>query len=484
MTPRTRTLLVLAAIVVVGLLAFDQLARMDRRFFGDSAPAARALIHYLAADYAGAARFYREHLRRWSARIPPEDAWSWTALAAGDLDRAEVEARTESRLAPTDPEPLLTLAEVALARRDPMARTLAGRVLALRRDDYDALLIMAVAHAREGAHHAAIDDLKRALRYDRVERRSTVFLAVLEATGELDDRKKEEQPACLLAHLHRYLRIYDPSHARPTVRYAERAIAAGDRADDAHVTIGLVHTREGRRTAAFAAFQHALGVNPRNTAALLWTARYRSDRGELTEEFLALRTAVDVDPDDRFVATTFHDFLVRKLGDYRQAQATAEAAIARNDRDADSWWRLGNVQSHLGHHGHALHSYRQAAARAPDTPHIEASIADTLAELDRDAEAVVAYRRAIALDPFRPEPHLGLGLLHGRARRWAAAIEEYEAVARLGGGLSAGLCEMYLEVGRPDDAGRCAVAVLASQPDNEQALVLLPQAQAARSASR
>jgi tetratricopeptide (TPR) repeat protein len=314
MKPRTRTLLIVGAIVVGALIVADHLARMDERLFGQSQPAARALMHYFAGDYAGAARLYREALRRRAASAASEPALSWDAFVSGDLEQAEIQARRESSVAPTDPEPLLTLAEIALARRDSVtAATHAARVLELRRDDYDALLITAVAQARQRAYHAAIKALGRALRYDRVERRITVFLAVLEATGELDHRPDAERPNCVLAHLHRYLRIYDPSHARLAARYAQRAIDVGDDPDDAYVTLGVIHTRQGHPTRAFTAFQQALARNPRNTAALLGAARFRENRGELDEAYRLIRAAFEANPDDRFVVAVLHEFLVEKL---------------------------------------------------------------------------------------------------------------------------------------------------------------------------
>jgi len=417
--------------------------------------------------------------------MPSEQAGSWIALAAGDLDRAEAQARAESRLAPTDAEPVLTLAEVALMRRDsPTALAHATRALELRGDDYDALLVTAVVHARQGAYAAAIDTLKRALRYDRVERRATVFLAVLEATGELDDRAVDKRPNCLLAHLHSYLRIYDPSQARPASRYAQRAIERGDRADDAHVTLALVHTKQHRPSRAFAAFQQALAVNPRNTAALLGAARYRANRGEVAEEYRLTRAAFEADPNEPFVVETLHELLVGKLGDYRQALAMAEAAVAHNARDAEAWWRLGQVQARLGDHRKALQGYQQAAALAPRTAELEGGIGDALFEVGRDGEALAAYRRAVALDPLRSHPHGGLGRLHGRARRWNEAIQEYEVVAMLGGGVAVGLCEMYWEAGRRNEVATCVTAVLARDPDNHQGLALLEHVRGAqRSAS-
>jgi tetratricopeptide (TPR) repeat protein len=484
MKPRTRTLLLVGAVVVFLLVTFDQLAGMSLRFFGTSTLAARAFAHYLAGDYGGAAHFYREDLKRWAERQPAEPMSSWLLLARGDVDGAESRARVESRVAPSDPEPLLTLAEIALARRDAAnALEMAGRVLGLRRDDYDALLVTAVAQARQGAPQAAIDALKRALRHDRAERRTTTFLAVLEATGELDDRPLDARPNCLLAHLHRYLRIYDPSHAEPAIRYALRAIDLGDRADDAYVTLAANDANRGRPTRGYARLQQALAVNPRNTAALLDAAQYRANRHEVAEEYRLMRAAVDADPNDPFVVATLHRLLVQKLGDYRQALTLAEGAVARNPRDAEAWLRQGQVQSRLGDYREALQSYQQAAALAPRTAELEDRTGHVLMQLDRDVEALAAYQRAVALDPLRPGPHHGLGALHGKARRWNDAIREAEMGYTLGGRDIAqvvGLCGLYVETGRKAEADTCLTRALTRDPANAQALAMQEQVREAR----
>ena len=488
MKPGTRTLLLVGTAAVLLLVAINQFAGMSLRFFGASTVAARAFVHYLAGDYGGAARLYRDDLKRRSERAAAESMSSWLLLARGDLVGAESRARAEARVAPTDPEPLLTLAEIALARRDSAeALQQAGRVLSLRRDDYDALLVTVVAQARQGAADAAIDGLKRALRYGLAERRATVFLAALETTGELDDQPLDARPNCLLAHLHRYLQIYDPSHVGPAIRYAVRAIDVGDHTDDAHVTLAVIDARQGRPTRGFARLQQALAVNPRNTAALLGSARYRAERGELAEEYRLLRAAFDADPNDPFVAATLHGFLVQKLGDYRQALGLAERSLALNPRDAEAWGRQGHVLALLGEHRRALQSYQQAAALAPRTAELEDNVAHVLLQLGRDAEAFTAYQRAVALDPLRPGPHYGLGALHGRARRWNDALREYEMGYALGGrGIAhvVGLCGLYVETGRRDEASRCLRAVLTRDPDNLEALAIQEHVRGAqRSAS-
>jgi tetratricopeptide (TPR) repeat protein len=484
MKPRTRTLLLVGAVVVVLLVTFDQLAGMSLRFFGTSTLSARAFAHYLAGDYGGAAHFYREDLKRWAEREPAESMSSWLLLARGDLDGAESRARVESRVAPADPEPLLKLAEIALARRDsPRALELAARVLGLRRDDYDALLVSAVAQSRQGAPSAAIDALKRALRHDRAERRATAFLAVLEVTGELDDRSLDARPNCLLAHLHRYLRLYDPSHAEPAIRYALRAIDLGDRADDAYVTLAAIDAKRGRPTRGFARLQQALAVNPRNTAALMDAARYRANRSEVAEEYRLTRAAFDADPHDPFIVAALHRLLVQKLGDYRQALTLAEGAVARTPHDAEAWVRQGQAQTYLAEYRAALHSYHQAATLASRTAELEDRTGHVLLQLGRDEEALAAYQRAVALDPLRPGPHHGLGAVHAKGKRWNDAIREAEMGYTLGGRdvvQVVGLCGLYVEIGRKAEADACLTGALTRDPANAQALAMQEQVRGPR----
>src|SRR4030095_5788113 len=201
------------------------------------------------------------------------------------------------------------------------------------------------------------------------------------------------------------LRIYDPAHAVAAARNAERAIAAGDRPDDAYVTLAVLQTKRGYRRAALDAFKRALALNPRNTAALLGAARYHGDHGDLVEEYKLTKAAFDTAPGDAFVVVTFHGFLTQKMGDYRLARSMAEAAVSANPEDAEGWWRLAHVMSYLGDHRAALKAYQQAAVLTPRVAELQTSIGHALVELGRSAEAVVAYKRAMVLDPAGPDPH-------------------------------------------------------------------------------
>jgi tetratricopeptide (TPR) repeat protein len=489
--PAIRLLIVIGIVVIAGILAVDHVASMDQRFFVRSVPATRALAHYLFGDYRSAAKLYRVDLAQRMGAVPADEAWSWTTMMRGDLDRAALEARAEAGREPDNPAPLLTLAEVALARGDASTTIeLAERVLHSQRDDYDALLLTAVARARQGSTDGALDALKRALRYDRAERRLSVFLSALELTGELESRPEPARPACLLAHLRRYLRIYDPAQAAGAVKYAKRAIAAGDRPDDAYVTLAVVETKRGYRRAALQAFQRAIALNPRNTAALLGAARHHADRGELADHYRLTKAAFDVAPDDPFVTAMFHGLLMQKIGDYRQARAMAERAVSVNPMDAEAWWRLAHVMSHLGDHGGALEAYQRAAALRPRVADLQTNIGHVLVALDRSADAVAAYQHAIALDPTAPDAHYGLGRIHGKQQRWTDALQEFEIGYALGGRdieHVVGLCELYWETGQGARADACLTEVLTRDPDNQRGHALLEHVGAARphvSASR
>jgi tetratricopeptide (TPR) repeat protein len=452
---------------------------MSPAFLDASVPGLRGLAHYLAGDYAGAARWYRTSA---ALAVDPRATISWALLARGDHDRAEAAAAVELRDRPDAPGPVLTLAEIALARgRHEEALQQAARVLRVQADDYDALLVTAAARARRGEWSEAIDTMKLALRQDHAERRSSVFLSMLELTGDLDDL--EAPPLALLAHLHRYLRIHDGAQAAQAERYARRAIEARDRPDDGWVTIAVVRDKQGKRRGALEAFERAAALNPTNTAALLGAARLRADRGELAVEYRLLRAAFQATPDDPLVADRLHFTLTRKLGDYRQALATEQTAVAARPQDARAWWRLGTVQLYLGDAAAALRSFERSA-QAGTLAEAHEGRGHALRQLRRHEEAAAAFERAIRMNPSRPAGYLGLALVHAGERRYGPALEAYERAYHLGARQVeqvVELCSLYFETGRLAPALGCLQDVLTRDPDNVRGRALMEHVRAAAS---
>ena len=160
---------------------------------------------------------------------------------------------------PTAVEPRITLGEIALDRGQTAdAVTAFDAVLRRWPDHVDALYLHAVAVARAGDPARAIQDLNRGLRSSSVGGRDTILYRVMELAGELRERVPGAQPLCLLAHLHRYLRVFDERQGAIAMDYARQAIGAGDRPADAYLTLGIVHDKRGEYESARRYFRDVL----------------------------------------------------------------------------------------------------------------------------------------------------------------------------------------------------------------------------------
>jgi tetratricopeptide (TPR) repeat protein len=466
--------------VLLVLLVGHRLWRLDERFLRWSASGLTALARYLAGDYAGAARGYRSDLRHRVARHPDQVDPAWGALVAGDL--AEARRRAQAQLQPGAVGPViqarLTLGEVALAEGAPSeALRILAEVLETETDQFDALLLGSVAHARLGDHGRAVDALNRALRHGRVETRPTAFLAALETMGELGHLAPPDRPWCLLAHYHRYLRIFDPSHGAIAIRLAERAIAAGDRPDAAFLTIGIVHLREERRDLALPAALRAIELNPNNAEALSLAAQLHSDRGDLASEYRMVKAAFEAAPGDGHHAARFYHFLLEKLGDYQQALALTRAALEQAPDDRRSLMRLGDIYQRLGEQAQALAAYERLLAVAPRDPAAHERLGRVLLALGRADAARTRFEEALAIDPRRGSPHFGLAMVHGLEGRQEAAVAAYERGLALGGRMAPdellALCALYERRSQFGRAEQCVRHVIALDPSHAVAQSML-----------
>jgi tetratricopeptide (TPR) repeat protein len=465
-----------AAVVLFGLPV-----DLDERFLRASLPGAKGLLLYLASDYAGAARAYREHVRR-SVRAGEEPAGdpALAALMAGDLAGAASRARDILAGDRGSIPARLTLAEVSLQRGEPReALAILAPALGGRLDHFDALLLAAVAHARSGEPGPAIDLLNRALRSQRVEERVTSFLQALEVTGELGRQPAASRPACLLAHLHRYLRIFDSTQGRVAVRRANEAIARGDRPADAYLTIGIVYEKQGHPEDALAALLQAVERDGRHPEALRWAAILYRRRGDLPNEYRMIKRAYEAAPDDSFYATHFGEVLVDRLGDLRQAKTLWERAVQESPGNVLALEQLGRVERFLGNSARAVELLETALRLDPWRSMVRWRLGYALVDAGRANEAVLLFQQWVARAPQDPTAHTNLAVAYGRARRGREAIRELEEAFRLGE-RSAGhyeyLCELYFyETTELARAAECFRRLLAWQPGRPRALQLLPE---------
>jgi tetratricopeptide (TPR) repeat protein len=471
-----RRVAVVVLLVVIGVALKSCVFDLDVRLVRPSRSGGKALAYYLIGRYAPAARAYRADLADRVANDPDADP-EWKALLTGDLSSAKRIADERAHAGDASNHSLLTLGEIALARNETTAALgYFDRVRKQEPDQFDALLLTSVVHARAGADEAAIDALNRALRSGGLETRITSLLWALETVGDLEARPMARRPLCLLAHYHRYLRVYDPTQARVAIRYARRAIRAGDHPDAAYLAMAVVQAKEGKSRSALASFEAALRLNPRDTTALLWAAALHADRGDLASEYRLTRTAFELAPDDPYVANTYHRLLTDKLGDYHQALDLSLRATSRNPNDRDAWWRVAAAQLLVGDYEESISSYRNAIALSPGRADLYDNLGYALRELGRIDEAIAAYRKSAAMASRSYVPHFELADIYRMQRRYTEAIDEYEIALSLGGREPRrilGLCALYYDRGALDHARPCLEYVLMVEPTNLQALGML-----------
>jgi Flp pilus assembly protein TadD len=218
---------------------------------------------------------------------------------------------------------------------------------------------------------------------------------------------------------------------------------------------------------------------------------------------------------------------------FAAAEPLLNKALARDPDNKEpwsyqAWFDLGFVLNRLGRTDESIAAYRKSVAAKPDvfesnlnlglmlarsnrpeaeqylrvaaalkpTDHIEEGQARAwlslghLLENSEPENALTAYRKAAALTPKDPEPHISAGLLQERQKNFTAAEAEYKQVLALDphsieGVL--GLTNLYMKSGRladaepmlrklagdrPDDAGLHLqlARVLAAQKKNDNAI--------------
>ncbi len=266
-------------------------------------------------------------------------------------------------LVPLQVEARITLAEIAFERGEMTeAEAQLRTVLARYPDHLDALYLSALLAAHGGDPGRAIDALNRALRQGAVGYRDTIFFRLMEAAGDLGRRPAPDRPLCLLAHLHRYLRIFDNGHAAIAMAYARQAVAAGDRPADAYLSIGILLDKRREHDEALRALTRAMEINPRHAEALRWAAGQARGVGDLLGEYRLIRAAFEAAPTDPFYFGPLEEVVLNRLGDPHGLTALLERTLQLDPASAAAHDGLARAAAALGDRERARIHREQARA--------------------------------------------------------------------------------------------------------------------------
>jgi tetratricopeptide (TPR) repeat protein len=261
-------------------------------------------------------------------------------------------------------------------------------------------------------------------------------------------------PYCLLASLILVL------FSGPLSRSQETSQQSADLSPDPELQSGIALAQKGDFKKAEAAFEHALTHHPSDARALTALGQVQEQLGKLPESIQAFRKVIEIDP----LSAEAHENLGIALGDQADlAAALKESSIAIRlaPRSENAHFLRGRLLIDLGKHEEARGEFRKALEIAPkyaealyywatlegdegnrvmqenllkrylrlrpDQATAFDQLGQVLEEGQRESEAVVAWRRAIALNPEYSEAIYSLA----RALRLTDPVESKQLMERV-----------------------------------------------------
>lgn len=151
------------------------------------------------------------------------------------------------------------------------------------------------------------------------------------------------------------------------------------------------------------------------------------------------------------------------------AETALQAVLAAVPDEADALQLMGLVRRAQRRNAEAEEFYRRSLAARPAQPHVHHNLGNLLAALGRPAEAIVAEREAIRLNPGYFEAYLGLGQAQERSFDFDDAEHSFRAALRIQPNSQIAmqcLAGALNELGRPKDSEAVLRQALAAGSPN------------------
>ncbi len=156
--------------------------------------------------------------------------------------------------------------------------------------------------------------------------------------------------------------------------------------------------KAGRHEEAIMPLRQALSLQPANARVAHDLGVACLEAGRAGEAAEALRAAVAADP--RYTDAHFRlGLALEKLDDAAGAITAYDRATELLPSLTEAWFRAGALIYPMGFRDQAIACFRRAASSGPKTRYGRLGAARALLAEDRDAEAEIVLRRALALDP-------------------------------------------------------------------------------------
>jgi len=199
-----------------------------------------------------------------------------------------------------------------------------------------------------------------------------------------------------------------------------------------HILTGTVLIEEGMIELGFREYDLALLWDPENALVHSCQARKNEMRGDLSGAEESYRKALHYDPED-LTLTVMLGFVLYGQNRYREALALYDAALEKNPYLFMAWGNKGLAHLAVGERKEALNAYTEGIKIESTYGTFHVMQGTVLESLGEHRAAEEAYCRAIACDKSDPLPHLCLGRLLRKQRRFGDAFRAFFTFREMSG---------------------------------------------------
>lgn len=224
---------------------------------------------------------------------------------------------------------------------------------------------------------------------------------------KLARRAIQINPGAAMYHNTLGLALQECNDLKQAIKCFEKALALAPDFVEALNNLGNAHRVIGHVEQARACLHRALALQPGFADAHISLGKLMQSAGRNEEAFAHYQRALELVPHSSAVHNQL-GLLFVELGNLDMAIKHYRQALETDSNYAPAYTNLGSALSLLGCHEEALRCLNRAQSLQPKAPLIHYNLGNVYRDLQRPAEAMSHYRRALRYDSNLAEAHMGL----------------------------------------------------------------------------
>jgi tetratricopeptide (TPR) repeat protein len=237
----------------------------------------------------------------------------------------------------------------------------------------------------------------------------------------------QKDPFCAQAHNNLGFALYNAGRSGEAKPEIERALQLNPVMPEAHNNMGMLLDNLDQHERATPYYQEAIRLCPSYSDALNNLGANLFEQGKTNEALAAFEAALGANPKTHLNLATY--FL--KIGSVEQALAHARLALRDDPRNSLAFYIAGNCFLSQGQAQEAADHYRIACRLKPEWAEAHENLALALEKLGRATEAQAEFDRAAALRPAAVALRVEQGRVLAENGQWAQATEKFQESIRL-----------------------------------------------------